>query len=194
MKTDIRESLFNFETYSALIDCLCRFLSDPEAHPPSTSDTNFSTRPQPERDATTLFRLIYRYKLPDAYRAGLISRWLGKYPFGGASSTEMQKRDVISRLQFGQTEDFAMYDILHCICNDPEGRKQLRNHGLVGSAIGESTEDLFMLGEEDRQTGTVRRRTMEEQALIRRRRREAMVLHEGDEPLTTDDIIQRGIP
>ena len=86
-----------------------------------------------------------------------------------------------------------MYDILHCVCNDPEGRKQLRNHGLVGSSIGESTEDLFMQNEEDADAGRVRRRDRDQQAL-RRRRREAMVLHEGDEPLTTDDIIQRGVP
>ena len=189
--TDVRESLCNYETYKALIDCLCRFLSDREAHPFSNFDTNLSTRPQAEKDATTLLRLLYRYKLGDAYRAGLVTRWLGKYPFGGQSSTETQKREVLSRLQFGQTEDIAMYDILHCVCNDPEGRKQLRNHGLVGSSIGESRDegdDLFMLNGEDT-AGRVPRGGMEEQAL-RRRRREAMVLHEGDQPLTTNDIIQ----
>lgn len=80
---------------------------------------------------------------------------------------------------------------------DPEGRKQLRKCGLVGSAMWEDRddEDVQMLGGHDTAglsttTRRVREESLEEQAL-RRRRREAVVISDGGRPLGQRDIFER---
>ena len=196
----VHSRICNYATFKALIDCLCRFLANREAHPLTELDTNYAHRPQAEKAAMQLLIPTCRYKLPEAYRAGMISRWLAKYPFGGFSASEGQKREIIQRLKTGATDDHMMSMLLHAIDSDPEGRKQLRNHGLVGSAIGESPDDdnhgepqviENLLATEV--LGRTRGESAEEHAL-RRRRREAMVLSEGRGPISNDDIIQRDDP
>ena len=145
------------------------------------------------------------HKISEALRAGVVSRWLAIYPFGGYNSSESRKREVVHRQKTEDFEDMAMRELLFTLDGYPEGRKQLRNYGLVGSAIGETDDDFdgdiaMIFGEDTAgatslQSGTtsgrrVREESMEEQAL-RRRRREAMVLSEGGRPLGREDIIQR---
>lgn len=98
-----------------------------------------------------------------------------------------------------------MNRILIMLDNEPEGRRQLRKHGLMGSAIGETPDDEDgeggVLFENGRRAGVrsvmthyplpgsrVHDESPEEQAL-RRRRREAMVLSDGPGPLGSEDII-----
>lgn len=98
-----------------------------------------------------------------------------------------------------------MNRIFIALDNEPEGRRQLRRHGLMGSAIGETPDDeVNEVGVSMPQSNTsgtgpargqhrhhgsrVHEESAEEQAL-RRRRREAMVLSDGGGPLGSDDII-----
>ena len=110
--------------------------------------------------------------------------------------------EAVQQLKTWNTEDTLMCEILSMIDDAPEGRKELRKHRLVGSAIGETDDeegDTLMIGGEDTaglsigsaaRGRRIREESIEEQAL-RRRRREAMVLSEGGRPLGRDDIIQR---
>ena len=221
----MHDRICNHATYKALVDCLCRFLDNESAHPVTRQDTNYTFRPQAEKTAMQLLYQLCRYKLGEAYRAGFVSRWLARYPFGGLHSSESQKREIVQRLKIpGGTEDDDMSTILHFLDSDPEGRKQLRNHGLVGSAIGESPDDddddgdnpriswnslgidgepgaryvldhVTVLGDgSSREVFGRTREESEEEHALRRRRREAMVLSEGGGPISSDNIIQREDP
>lgn len=139
-----------------------------------------------------------RWDLSAALRAGLITRWLAKYPFGGPSASENEKREIVKRIKSNQTDDMDMCEILHMVDYDPEGRKQLRKCGLVGSAMWEDRddEDIHMLGGDDTAGLSsiagrrIREESLEEQAL-RRRRREAVVISDGGRPLGQRDIFER---
>ena len=199
-----REAITHYSTFQALIDCLCNLLEATRLQPVTKFDTTLEYRTQPERDALTILNRTMYHKVPDVLRAGVVSRWLSKYPFGGCNSTESTKREVIQRIKTEDSEDMAMHDILYVLDGFPEGRKQLRNHGLVGSAIDECDDnidgDTIMAHGEDtagsmvgglmRAGRRIREESLEEQAL-RRRRREAMVLSDGGRPLGRDNIIQR---
>lgn len=109
------------------------------------------------------------------------------------------------------SDDAVMSAIFGTLTTHPDGIKQLRKHGLMGSMIEEDDEededdeddiyddgDVRMTNGDDtagNNYGRSRRhqgRSPEEQAL-RRRRREAMVLSEGGRPIGREDIIQRPI-
>ena len=141
----------------------------------------------------------------DALRAGLIHRWLSKFPFGGTDTPEAQKKEIVQRLKTGQSEDVLLSRIIGLICKEPEGRRQLRKYGLIGSAMDESRDEdgdvvmaspQEMLEQMDMEewdgagVPRVHEESMEEQAL-RRRRREAMVISDDGEPLGRENIIQR---
>lgn len=203
-----RDTFANYATFKALIDCLYRFFDDKEAYPHGFgSYTNQHHRPEAEQDAMFVLCVACRGKMAEVLRAGLVTRWLAKYPFGGFETPDTAKQLLIKHLKNHETEwsDPTMTEILRFVDSEPEGRRQLRNHGLLGSVIGESPDDeddkdISMSGAEDGAvTGVtvgalrgrrIREESIEEQAL-RRRRREAMVLHEGNSPVSRSDIIQR---
>ena len=198
-----RSSLNNRETYEALVDCLCNFLpSYQEKSWPCNEYTNIKSRTQAEKDALIALGRILPDNMSQALGAGIVSRWLAKYPFCGSSLPEALKIEAVQQLKTWNTEDTLMCDILCKIDCAPDGRKELRKHRLVGSAIGETDDeegDTLMIGGEDTaglsygsvaRGRRIREESIEEQAL-RRRRREAMVLSEGGRPLGRDDIIQR---
>lgn len=198
-----RFSLHRRETYEAIVDCLSNFLpSHQKQNWPCNEYTNLRTRTQAEKDALIILARILPYNMSQALSAGIVSRWLAKYTFCGSSAPETRKIEAVQQLKTRNTEDTLMCDILNMIDCAPEGRKELRKHRLVGSAIGETEDgegDTLMIGGEDT-AGLVmssiaggrriREESIEEQAL-RRRRREAMVFSEGGRPLERDDIIQR---
>ncbi|SLM37766.1 hypothetical protein LPUS_07721 [Lasallia pustulata] len=199
-----RFSLNKRETYEALIDCLCNFLpSYQEKDWPFSEYTNIKFRTQAEKDALIALGRILPYNISQALSAGIVSRWLAKYPFCGSSLPEaLKKIEAVQQLKTWNTEDTLMCDILSMIDCAPDGRKELRKHRLVGSAIGETDDeegDTLMIGGEDTaglsfgsvaRGRRIREESIEEQAL-RRRRREAMVLSERGRPLGREDIIQR---
>lgn len=147
--------------------------------------------------------------VPAALEAGIIARWLNKYPFPCALTEPSRRQDVVMLMKTWWSDDAVMSAIFGTLTQHPDGIKQLRKHGLMGSIIEENDQDddddddvdsdVWMVDGEDT-AGSYRRSSSrrhqessaEEQAL-RRRRREAMVLSEGGRPLGREDIIQRPI-
>ena len=101
-------------------------------------------------------------------------------------------------------DDEDMGEILGGLDLAPEGRRQLRKYGLIGSAMEEAAGTWIVregaLGsvmeaaaraegaEEGRRRE--RREESEEEVALRRRRRQAMVISEQGEPLSRESIIE----
>lgn len=198
--------LRDLTTYTALVNCLCNFL---EEHGEQTSATNSpilpKTRPVGEKKALQILNILLPENVPSALEAGLVSRWLSKYPFPCTLTEPSRRRDVVTLMKTWWSDDTVMSAIFGTLTTHPDGIKQLRKHGLMGSMVEENDQDddddadsdVWMVDGEDtagspRQLSRLQGGSVEEQAL-RRRRREAMVLSEGGRPLGSDDIIQRPI-
>lgn len=146
--------------------------------------------------------IVLQENVPAALEAGIVSRWLTNYPFPCARITPSRKQDVVILMKTWWSDDAVMSSIFSTLSSHPDGTKQLRRHGLMGSMIDENDHDdddadsdVWMV-DGDETAGSrpasgrrVREGTAEEQA-IRRRRREAMVLSDGGHPLGNEDIIQ----
>ncbi|KAJ5599993.1 hypothetical protein N7450_001060 [Penicillium hetheringtonii] len=208
-RTSVCTRLRDIQTYTALINCLCNFLDE---HTEQTSTSNSpiapKLRPVGEKKALTILNIILPENVPAALEAGLVSRWLCKYPFPCALADPSRKQDTAILMKAWWSDDAVMSSIFGTLTSHPDGVKQLRKHGLMGSMIEENDQDdddddadsdVWMVDGEDT-AGTylensprrLREGNAEEQAL-RRRRREAMVLSEGGRPLGRDDIIQRPV-
>ena len=194
--------LKDITTYTALVNCLCHFLDE---HTEETCTTISpilpTTRPLGEKKALNTLNIILQENIPAALEAGVVSRWLSKYPFPCAMDEPSRKQDLVILMKTWWTDDAVMSSIFSTLSSHPDGTKQLRKHGLMGSMMEENDHDddddmdsdVWMIDGEDT-AGTSRGRRMregtaEEQA-VRRRRREAMVLSDGGHPLGNDDIIQ----
>lgn len=184
---------------------------------PTTSPVLARTRPLGERKALQILNILLPENIPAAIEAGIVTRWLTKYPFPCALAEPSRRQDVVLLLKTWWADDAVMSSILSTLTTHPEAVKQLRNHGLMGSMIEEENdqddddeddddededdedEDVWMTNGEDTAgayRGPSSRRFQEgsaEEQALRRRRREAMVLSEGGRPLGRDDIIQRPI-
>ena len=174
--------------------------------PEPYGDTTMKHRAQPEKDALQILYLSSRNNLRDALRAGLVSRWLVNYPFGGPDTPKNAKIGIVQKLRTGQIEDAMMHRIIEMLDNE-EGKQELRKYNLVGSDFEEMPDDDSGLGQSMLSTGTgggeidtgafhqlrnsARRHedSAADQAR-RRRRREAMVISEGEGPLGRENIIQ----
>jgi hypothetical protein len=183
---------------------LCNFL---EEHVEETSTTDSpilpKMRPLGEKKALSILNLILQENIPAALEAGVVSRWLSKYPFPCALTKPSRRQDVVILMRTWWSDDTVMSAIFSTLSSHPDGTKQLRKYGLMGSMMEENDHDdeeeedsdVWMIDGEDtagsrRLSGRrVRGGTAEEQA-VRRRRREAMVLSDGVHPLNNDDIFQ----
>lgn len=203
--------LRDIQTFTALVNCLCNFL---EEHNEETSTTNSpilpKTRPMGELKALQIMNILLPENISSALEAGIVSRWLSKYPFPCASSEQSRKQDVVILMKTWWSDDAVMSSIFGTLTTHPDGIKQLRKFGLMGSMIEENDHDdddddddaegdVWMV-DGDETAGSIHqpssRRLQEgsaEDQALRRRRREAMVLSEGGRPLGRDDIIQRPI-
>lgn len=215
-RTSVCTRLRDIQTYTALINCLCNFLDE---HTEQTSTTSSpilpKTRPVGEKKALAILNILLPENIHAAIEAGLVSRWLCKYPFPCALREPSRRQDVAILMKAWWSDDAIMSSIFGTLTSHPDGIKQLRKHGLMGSMIEEDDQeddeddeegddddadsDVWMVDGED--TAGVypessprrhRESNAAEQAL-RRRRREAMVLSEGGRPLGRDDIIQRPV-
>ena len=193
-----------FETIKALVDCLCIMTN--EKTPEPYGDTTIKHRAQSEKDALQVLYLSSRNNLRDALRAGLVSRWLVNYPFGGPATPKKMKIGIVQKLRAAQIDDMMMNRIIEMLDNE-EGKRELRKYNLMGSDFEEMPDDDTGLGQSMLSTGTgggdqdvralhpltstARRHegSATEQAR-RRRRREAMVISEGEGPLSRENIIQ----
>ncbi|KAJ5677407.1 uncharacterized protein N7477_003040 [Penicillium maclennaniae] len=210
-RTSVCTHLRDVTTYTALINCLCNFLDD---HTEQTSTTNSpilpKTRPIGEKKALHILNILLPENVPAALESGIVSRWLVRYPFPCALTEPSRRQDVVILMKTWWSDDAVMSSIFGTLTQHPDGIKQLRKHGLMGSMIEENDQDdedededddsdVWMVDGEDTAGPSFRESTRrfqegsaEEQAL-RRRRREAMVLSEGGRPLGRDDIIQQPV-
>ncbi|EAW15102.1 uncharacterized protein ACLA_057580 [Aspergillus clavatus NRRL 1] len=205
-RTAVCSRLRDLPTYVALVDCLCSFLED-HVEETSTTDSPIlpKTRPLGENKALSILNLILQENIPAALEAGVISRWLSKYPFPCALTEPSRRQDVVILMKAWWSDDRTMSSIFSTLSSDPGGKKQLRKYGLMGSLMEENDHDdeeedsdVWMVDGDD--TASSRRLsgrrfrggTGEEQA-IRRRRREAMVLNDGGHPLNNDDIFHNPV-
>ncbi|BDD57891.1 hypothetical protein MAP00_003215 [Monascus purpureus] len=202
-RTSVSSRLKDLPTYNALVDCLCNFLEEHVEETSTTISPIFpKTRPLGERKALHAANVIIPENMPAALEAGIVSRWLRKYPFPCAVSEPSRRQDVALLMKTYWSDDPLMSSIVSTIAAHPEGAKQLRKYDLMGSMMEENDQDdddvesdVWMIDGEE--TAGARRfserrfreESPEEQAL-RRRRREAMVLSEGGRPLGNENIIQ----
>ncbi|KAL4927906.1 uncharacterized protein BDV17DRAFT_265451 [Aspergillus undulatus] len=212
-RTSVCSHLKDVPTYTALVDCLCNLLGE---HVEKTSETISPifprTRPLGEIKAMRTLNILLQENILAALEAGIVSRWLANYPFPCALTEPSRRQDVVILMKTWWSDDAVMSAIFATLSSHPEGAKQLRKHGLMGSMLeekdhdeisdedndDEEESDVWMVDGDDtagtagssrRVPGRRPRRNPEEQAL-RRRRREAMVLSDGRRPLNNDDIIQ----
>ena len=118
------------QTFTAIIDCLCGLL--PEAYSAERGSASDSTyRSQPERDALNILKEIILYSSQNAARAGLVSRWLTNYPFGGPDASLSRKREVLAEtyevMSCYDDNDFgkSMILVLEAAVNDKILRKEM---------------------------------------------------------------------
>ncbi|KAL3475336.1 hypothetical protein BJX99DRAFT_229708 [Aspergillus californicus] len=208
-RTSVCSRLKDLAAYTALVDCLCNFLDE---HVEKTSATISpilpQTRPLGEKKALNTLNILLQENTPAVLEAGVISRWLVKYPFPCATTNPSRRQDVVMLMKTWWLDDAVMSSIFATLSSHPDGAKQLRKHGLMGSMMEENDHDevsdendedeesdVWMVDGDDtagsrRAPGRrLRERDPEEQAL-RRRRREAMVLSDGIHPIGNDNIIQ----
>ena len=196
-RTSVCTRLRDLPTYTALVDCLCHFL---EEHTEETSSTISpilpKTRPVGERKALNTINIVLQENIPAALEAGIVSRWLSKYPFPCALTDPSRRQDVVILMKTWWSDDAVMSSIFSTLSSHPEGAKQLRKYGLMGSMMEENDHDdedldsdVWMVdGGDTAGSRRVREGTAEERA-VRRRRREAMVLSDGERPLGRNDIL-----
>ncbi|CAI7588782.1 unnamed protein product [Penicillium palitans] len=207
-RTSICSRLADVPTFTAIINCLCNLL---EEHVEKTSTTNSpilpKTRPMGEKKALNILSVLLPENIPGALEAGIISRWLCRYPFPCAIAEPSRRRDVVILMKTWWSDDVVMSAIFSALSSHPDGIKQLRKHGLMGSMIEENDHDdeddadsdVWMVDADEAGGSfgrTPSRRLQEgsaEEQALRRRRREAMVLSDGGRPIGNDDIIQRPI-
>lgn len=214
-RTSVCTRLRDIQTYTALVNCLCNFL---EEHTERTSTTNSpilpQTRPVGEKKALAILNILLPENIPAALEAGIVNRWICKYPFPCALAEPSRRQDVAILMKAWWSDDAVMSSIFGTLTSHPDGIIQLHQHGLMSRMFQQNDQgdeddddgddedadsDVWMVDGEDTagaypESSPRRHRegNAEEQAL-RRRRREAMVLSEGGRPLGRDDIIQRPV-
>ena len=130
-------------TYRAIVDCLCNLL--PEAH--IAENGRSAVRTQPERDAIYFLHRIISFDVVKALEAGVISRWLARYPFGGSDASRYKRKDAILRLRDSDSDhedsEFgsSMCQLLLYISKNPSLRKEMVVHGLLD--VPDDKETLF---------------------------------------------------
>lgn len=103
----------------------------------SASESNY--RSQAERDALIVLDWILPCNSEKAIEAGLVSRWLVNYPFGGAEAPLSRKRDVLIETSGGKSryddDDFgdAMQAVLERAFRYDVLRKEMIEAGLIVS-------------------------------------------------------------
>ncbi|KAJ5121218.1 uncharacterized protein N7515_009179 [Penicillium bovifimosum] len=207
-RISIDARLTDLSTFTAIVDCLCNLLEDHVENTPTTNSPILpKTRPMGEKSALKiLHNLLSPRNIPVALEAGIVSRWLSRYPFPCAKAEPSRRRDVVILMKTWWLDDPVMGTILGVLSGHPDGLKQLRKYELMGSNIieendhddDEARSDVWVVAADQARGsfGTSSQRLQEgsaEEQALRRRRREAMVLSDGRRPIGNDDIIQRPI-
>lgn len=123
-----------YSTYKAIVDCLCNLL--PEAQ---TAERNSAFRTQPERNAVYILHHIIDLDIPKALQAGVVSRWLVQYPFGGSDTSkpgqEKAIMEIINNASYYEDMDFGrtMRGLLSIMLRTPSLRKEMVGYSLWDS-------------------------------------------------------------
>src|SRR5690625_4205972 len=108
-RSTISNRLVDLPTYTAVVDCLCNFL---EEHTEETSTTKSPilprTRPLGEKKALSILNNILGENVPAALEAGVVSRWLSKYPFPCTAKDESKRRNVVLLMKSWWSDDMTM--------------------------------------------------------------------------------------
>ena len=179
---------------TALIDCLVnmRIHSRVQSTAVPPSDSGYIT-------ALYILCTWLPNHLNTALDAGLVTRWLRFYPF---AETSIEVQVVVWKLIVEKPPD-PLSQILWLVSRHAWGRKQLVQFGLLNFKLAEAIDpDVRYPVANGQYRGIVMELPLNEgsprvhtetddQQQIRRRRREAMVLSDGEHPLDSNDIIQR---
>lgn len=123
------------------MNCLCNFLDE---HTEQTSTTASpilpKTRPLGEKKALQILNVLLPEDVSTAVAAGVVSRWLVKYPFPCALEEPSGRENVILLMKNWWSDDATMSSILGTLTTHPEGYEQLQEYGLM-SIMGDESED-----------------------------------------------------
>lgn len=147
-------------------------------------EKKYAIRSQHSLDALSFLHRVLPYEFKEAVNAGLVTRWLKQYPFGGFTSKE-KRRERIKKLLISEYEDMHMYDIMSIAVARDQSRHQLEDYGLFDKTGLEEAES------ETLGNGSRFREESAEEIALRRRRREAMVIGENGMPLRRANIIEQ---
>lgn len=155
-------------------------------------ETGFPIRSQHSLDALSFLQRVLPNQFGEAVNAGLVTRWLKLYPFGGFHSKK-DKRERIKKVLDSEYEDMLMHKIMSIAVTRDQSRRQLEDYGLMDKTGLD--EDESETSDSTKSSGNGPRVTTEdlEQTALRRRRREAMVIGENGMPLMRANIIEQNI-
>lgn len=124
-------------TYKAIVDCLCNLLPEAQA-----AEKNSVFRTQPEGNALYFLHHILSFDVATALEAGVISRWLAQYPFGGTHASKYKKKktivEILDNMSYYGESDFGrtMRAMLFCMSRTPSLRKEMVEHDLLDVSKG----------------------------------------------------------
>lgn len=182
-RSPCRHMIVKYGTFDAVVTALERFLNDP-------GRSGSRHRPPPERQAMYILAWLLSRNTGLGVKAGVVRRWLAKYPFG---SNDTERREAIKKIRSCASDDCVMYEIILHLETNREAKKDMEEAGLIGMSLEEDecerradTETFPVLEGMPR----VRNDTSEEREL-RRRRREAIVVSDGLQPARWDEAAPR---
>ncbi|KAG7006022.1 origin recognition complex subunit 3 [Physcia stellaris] len=205
----------HYGTFRAVVDCLCtgRMMEEAMSYEEELQKGTTFYRSQHYDDTLRLLRQIIsvfnkdwsdtREGLATAMRAGLIDRWLAEYPWGGVDKSPLKRRKVFKSRVEEANGDAVMQWIIRKLANDYE--EFVREYDRLRSMYDKNGPLTHVHDNEGsnhendadqttppfgRQPPRGREESMEEQQLLRRQRREAMVIGGEGRPFALADIIQ----
>ena len=176
--------IVKYATFEAVVTALERFLDDP-----GRSDSRHR-QPQ-EQQAMYILAWLLSRNTRLGVKAGVVKRWLAKYPFG---SNDTETREAIKKIRSCASDDSVMYEIILRLETNGKAKKEMRQAGLLDSSLEEEEDEydwragveLYPALED---LPRMRDDTSEEREL-RRRHREAIVVGGGSRLNWFEDAMQ----
>ncbi|MCJ1444202.1 MAG: hypothetical protein MMC23_004703 [Stictis urceolatum] len=144
MTSPIQHIFLSPPTPGLLIDYLASRLPDVRRRPHNPTD--FLDRSEAEQNALICLLHVVKYRISDALVAGLVSSWLGQYPFSGPEASAAERVAMVQRLCIKDTDDLLLAHIVREVVEYPQGRREMRGAGLVRGNFSED-EEVGVVGE-----------------------------------------------
>ncbi|KAI5289549.1 hypothetical protein KEM54_003686 [Ascosphaera aggregata] len=141
------------DSLHALVDCLCNFLQEHDRTYSAYEARRVpKTRPPGETKALQIMNAIIPNNVSTAIQAGVVSRWLVRYPFPPVDSPD--RHGIRNLIQYCYSYDTDMATILSVLGTHIDGSRQLRKHGLLSASkiiedMGVSPVDPEEVDDED---------------------------------------------